>query len=97
MYTRPILGLDRNSVFCSPPENMADAPFQGPDLSQNFVTFTMSMASLLIVSIALRFLSIILTKPKIAHFSRFWWDDWAALAAAVSIHLSLTNDELVVY
>lgn len=54
---------------------------RGPGLKA-FLIFLIVFSSVVIL---LRFISRALSEAKVGGTSRFWWDDWLALAALVSL------------
>ena len=60
------------------------AEYAAQDRGTGLVISNMVLMSLAITAIELRFLSRVITPPSNAFASRFWWDDWLALAATVS-------------
>ncbi|KAI1371685.1 hypothetical protein F4677DRAFT_450169 [Hypoxylon crocopeplum] len=55
------------------------------DRGPQFHTFIIVMIVLTIFAISLRFISRGLRSPEDRHQSRFWWDDWIALAAVLPL------------
>lgn len=68
------------------------APHSDENRAPSYQAFLIVMTVLVVIAIVVRFWSRALAAPEGRLVSRYWWDDWLALAAVVSSSLSTLRD-----